>query len=146
MSLEKLKVALKNENHRITKSRLATYEILEKSQLPLSPKDLFEKATEKGVSSLDLVSVYRNLNLFAQLGLAHKVPNGKYSSCDQTHECDRHPHAHVILTCESCGKVFESDEHSKEICDVINLLKKSSSKKIGSISQVTVQGLCKKCH
>ena len=97
--------AMKEANLRITKPRLAVIECLAQSEVPLSPKSIYDSVLKNGGLKIDQVSVYRILEAFAQLNLIHQVfPSGDYLPC--TTRCEHNPN-HIILNCTKCGKVTE---------------------------------------
>lgn len=135
---------LRDHNLRKTQARKEIYELLKKSQFSLSAKEVFEKMGDK--PRTDLVSVYRNLSLFADLGLAHRFQDGKYASCDHDHNCCSREKSqmHFINHCRSCGKSSEIKVHTKELKQIAKQLMKISEM-LTSYNEILVQGLCNKC-
>src|SRR5690242_17677823 len=74
---------LRQGGGRITKPRLALLESLADAERSLSPNDLVERIHhQRGMPEIDLVTVYRNLDSLAELGLVHKVgPEGEFVAC-----------------------------------------------------------------
>jgi Fe2+ or Zn2+ uptake regulation protein len=141
----KLSDKLKDKGLRITSARKEIFNLLEKSQSSLSPKDIYSQI--KKTSTTDLVSVYRNLSLFSELGLAHRFQDGTYSSChhgeNQEHH-NKHEHIHLINHCLKCGKSSEIKSHSKDICHGVNQIKKASTL-LKKHQVIIIQGYCEKC-
>jgi Fe2+ or Zn2+ uptake regulation protein len=99
--------ALKAAQFRITKPRLAIIGCLAHSEVPLSPKNIYENLLKNSDIKVDQVSVYRILETFTQLNLIHQVfPSGDYLPC--TTRCEKNSN-HIILNCTKCGKVTEVD-------------------------------------
>lgn len=140
----KLKSTLRKAGHRVTQSRVVTYKILKDSNQALSPKEAFEKASDMNAPSVDLVSMYRNLNLFVELGLAHRLQDGRYSYCEQESTCQEHPHLHIITSCLSCGSSHEVKSHTQSVCHFADELAKVPIA-LRKLSQVVIQGLCPAC-
>ena len=144
MNDDLLKTALKKNNLRITKARENIFFQLVQSECSLSAQDIFHKIPKN--HGTDLASVYRNLNLFHELGLAHRFQDGTYSSCLHDHEQDHdHQHIHFISHCTQCGKKSEIKEHSEKICQLGGELKKVSPH-LSQLQEVVIQGLCPECH
>lgn len=98
-----LETTISQQGYRLSSARKKILGILELSDQPLSPAALFDKLKEQGETT-SLVTVYRNLDLLARLGLAEKIYNDKgelgYLICKSTH------HHHHIL-CQKCGNTVE---------------------------------------
>lgn len=140
---------LKEKNLRLTQARKEIYQLLQNSEHSLSPKELYNLLREESKNQTDPVSVYRNLNLFSGLGLAHRFQDGKYSSCHQEPAHPRnatdHQHIHFISHCTKCGKSSEIKSHSKEICELAKKLKKLS-KTLADFHEIVIQGHCSDCQ
>ena len=98
---------LKNMGLRVTDPRRAVIDCLASATVPMSPKAIHEAVSLlNNVKGSDQVSVYRTLETLRSLGLIHQVfPDGHFVRC---HEAP-HPKApHVLMSCEHCGKTFES--------------------------------------
>lgn len=134
--------SLKNNNLKLTAARKIVFDALSDSSTALSPKELFKQVAKK----TDLVSVYRNLNLFSEIGIAHRFQDGKYTLCQHKHD-DRghHAHVHIIVNCLSCGLTEEINEHSQDICDIASRLKKYSQP-LKAFESLVLQGQCSKCE
>lgn len=101
---------LKNNGYRITSPRVKIIRQIKK--IPLSAKEIHENLNDK---SIDLVTVYRTLELLTSLGLLTKTTlDGnvvKYEALNYTH--------HHHLVCEKCGRVkdiqMEDEQFFKKI-------------------------------
>lgn len=141
--LERLKDILKDKKLRLTQARIQIFELLNSSDHSLSAKEIFEQISEDDQST-DLVSVYRNLTLFTELGLAHRFQDGRYSSCHHKEEDHHHKHIHIIANCTSCGKSSEVESHSEDVCHMASDFKKLQSP-LKQIKEIVLQGLCSNC-
>ena len=133
--------SLKTHNLKLTAARKIVFEALSQSSRALSPKELFEQVAKK----TDLVSIYRNLSLFADIGVAHRFQDGRYSLCEHEHEeSDGHRHIHIMMNCLGCGLTKEIREHSKELCSIASQLKEYSQPLI-DVESLVLQGQCNDC-
>ena len=85
---------LKQAGFKITKPRKAVIEALQEGHEPKSAQEIHAKLTD-----VDLVSVYRALEVLAELGLAQREDSrgvAKYYLADN---------AHHHITCRKCGKM-----------------------------------------
>lgn len=135
---------LKEKGLRNTQSRLMIFEVLQKTKTALSTKEVYQKLSLQKNLNTDLVSVYRNLDLLTEIGLAHKFQDGRYKSCDHSHKHENHSHMHVLFTCTSCAKTEEVSSHSNKLCALATELKTQSAL-LSQAHEIIVQGLCKKC-
>ncbi|MEO0335038.1 MAG: transcriptional repressor [Pseudomonadota bacterium] len=140
--MNRLEAKLKSEKMRCTEARRQVFATLSSAKKALSVKEIYE--TMKKTCGTDLVSVYRNLELFQQLGLVHEVYPGRFSLCE--HDGDSQPHhVHVVSVCEDCGASEELEGHSRDICKVVNSLKSKASG-LENLKSVTLRGLCSECQ
>ena len=84
---------------RITAARRAVIQVLMDANRPLSPPEILVRG-QKRHPKLGLATVYRTVELFIELKLAHRVHN--------EHECHRYllassSHSHPLV-CSNCGK------------------------------------------
>lgn len=97
-------LVLREHGHRVTAPRLAVWQALVDHGGHLTVKELLEQARrhDRGVN---LASVYRSLDLFAELGLARESHTG-----DDAAEWElSHPDDHFHVVCDTCGRV---DHHA----------------------------------
>ena len=124
---------LKQTGFKLTGSRKEILSVL--SNNPLSPQEVWKALVKKGFS-LDLVTVYRTLELFGNLGLVSKIQfEDKFSRYELTNNHHHH------LVCIKCGVVEDI---------IIN--EETLILKIGKQSDFEVQrhaleffGLCRRC-
>ena len=132
---------LKTKKLRLTKARKMVFQILKNSNKALSPKDIHSKLNEASLNA-DLVSVYRNLTVFSELGLAHRMQDGRYSFCKHEHNDTKH--IHLIMSCTDCGRVEEVESHSHGVCKMAKDLK-SIANHLENVGSITLQGQCTDC-
>lgn len=89
--------------------------------------------------NISLGTVYRNLNLLADMGEAQKIttPNGGDRFDGHTN-----PHYHVI--CNSCGNVFDLELPDEQISEINRLANNHFNGEIGSHT-IIFNGLCPHC-
>ena len=91
---------LKNHGLKITSARIAVLSVLESNHLPLSAEKIYELTKKEG---LNLSTVYRTLNSFAEAGLVKKEINqDKESIFSLESEEDNH-----VLICTKCHKTVK---------------------------------------
>ena len=124
--------------YRITQARRAIVRVLVKEPGHLTPAQVMESA-RRYAPHVGLVTVYRTLDLLAQVGLVRRVhsENGchGYAPVGQGH---RHH-----LVCERCGRVVDF-----EGCDLSELLGRVEAETGYTIREhmLELSGLCPKCH
>ena len=94
---------LQSQGYKITKPRRQVLEVLAIAQQPLSPYDI-QGVLQKQDKYLNHVTIYRILDLFCSLNLAHKVlSNGGFVKCSlcTTEGC------HRFMVCQHCGAIQE---------------------------------------
>ncbi len=89
--------------------------------------------------NISLGTVYRNLNLLADMGEAQKIttPNG-----GDRFDARTDPHYHVI--CNSCGNVFDLELASEHIEEINQIANRHFDGKIDSHS-IIFNGCCPHC-
>jgi Fe2+ or Zn2+ uptake regulation protein len=98
MPLDTLKALLKKNNASLTKPRKVIFNLL-LNQEPQSMQVLVKRAEDK----VDRATVYRTVELFEQLGIAHRLNIGwKYKIELSDVFLGHHHHFH----CNNCGKTF----------------------------------------
>ncbi|MGC9400360.1 MAG: Fur family transcriptional regulator [Anaerolineae bacterium] len=93
---------LSEAGYRVTEPRQAVMEVLQKTERPLKPQEILERGAALR-ANLGLVTVYRTLDLFEQLGLVRRVHRGE--GC-QGYLPASPGHRHVLI-CQSCGRAVE---------------------------------------
>jgi Fe2+ or Zn2+ uptake regulation protein len=105
---------LQAQGYKVTKPRKQVFEVLEGAQRPLSPYEIQRLLKEKD-KYLNHVTIYRILDLFCRLNLAHKMlSSGGFVKCslDAVEGC------HRFLVCQRCGVIQEFAD--KELCQEEN--------------------------
>ena len=137
MKEENIKKQFKTVGLKITPARLAILEAFSNRCHPLSAEDIYKKLKE---NKIDLVTIYRTLASFEEVGILRKVDLHKDS---QFYEINKHHHHHAV--CNRCGFIEELDE-----CGVEKYVSKISSRlsnfKIIKEHSLEFFGLCKKCE
>ena len=97
---------LKQYGLRKTSARIATLDILIRSDVALAHSDIEQALKE----DLDRVTLYRTLSVFEEKGLIHKAYDGgeavKYAICSSA--CNEHEHKddHLHFNCQVCGNTY----------------------------------------
>lgn len=139
MSFEKYAVAvLETNGYKLTNPRIALLKVMAKTKKPCSPYQIQSKLA--GKANLSAVTIYRILNLFAELKLVHKTSLG-FMPCHEF-SCKNDKHCHHQFICQKCDRIEEIH------LDDQNFLKKIAEKfphiKIKSHT-FEFAGMCKKC-
>ena len=109
--VEKSIAQLKNAGLRITQPRMFVLELLSKTTTPLTAHGIHAELVSNN-KSLDLVSVYRILDMLQEQGLVHRdAENGSYFSCMHCKKCPEN--THIFLKCLDCSSVRELDYHGE---------------------------------
>ncbi len=125
---------LRQHDFKVTRARIKILERLEQATKPMTAQELHEKLAD---TKMDLATVYRSLNKFADAGLISRVQLGDEFA---RFEFVKHHHHHIV--CNSCGKVQEV-----ELCN-LNELSKDIAQKTGFRNiahQVVFRGDCQEC-
>lgn len=99
------------KTRRTSKKREKILNVLKKGKGALSASDIHKK-----VSDVDLVTVYRNLEMFVEDGLVKKLSLDKGEAVFEYKEEDHH---HAI--CTDCDKVIHFEASDKEIMKLIHV-------------------------
>jgi Fe2+ or Zn2+ uptake regulation protein len=93
----------RRDGRRVTRSREAILAILERTHHPLSVAEIHE-ALKREKISVDLVTVYRTLSVFKELGMISRVElqegQFRYELC---HGREHHHH----IRCRGCGRIAD---------------------------------------
>ena len=87
---------------RITRPRREIMAVLERSTVPLAPTEILDQA-QRACPHIGLVTIYRALTLYCDLGLARRVyyADGGYGYALAS------PGHHHVLICRRCGQAVE---------------------------------------
>ncbi|MBP9920937.1 Fur family transcriptional regulator [Proteiniclasticum ruminis] len=127
---------LKKHSIKVTKPRMAIYELLEKEHTGIGADYIYSTLLKEN-HSINLSTVYRTLELFEEKNLIQKYDLGekKYNF-----SLIRHGHHHIV-ECDSCHKVINLDCPMKQIEDLI-------TKETGfhlTEHHLELKGICKDC-
>lgn len=114
---------------RLTQKRQQILDVLKKQHGTLSASDIHTCLPE-----IDLVTIYRNLDLFVKEKLIKQVHLG---GGEAQYEYQNEPHHHAV--CTNCEKVIHFTAPDEKIKKLLGL----EDFKVDEI-EVTVRGLCKK--
>lgn len=111
---------------RITKKRKKILDLLKKTKKPLSTSEV-----RSAIGDIDLVTVYRNLELFVKEGMVQTVQADRETlKYEYTGE---HKHHHAV--CESCHEIYH-------IRIAPEALKSFIPKHLTGAYEVTIRGRC----
>ncbi len=133
-----LRKVLAGASRRVTAQRTLLLELLQQSPEHMDAEELHQKAREQN-ARMSLSTVYRNLQLFKELGLVQE-----HHFIEEHHHYEAKTEAeHQHLLCVSCGKVVEF------ACPVSQKMKEETAEKYDfDIFEVEVRmiGLCSDCR
>ena len=124
-------------SQRSTEQRELIREILQQADEHLDADKIYEQARQRS-SSISLSTIYRNLQLFKELGL---VEEHQFGSRRHYETIPQAKHHHLI--CLGCGRVFEFR------CPSTDKLKSRISKEAGfrvTDTEVRLSGYCPECQ
>lgn len=102
---------LRAQGYKMTRPREKVLEVLEEAEKPFSPYDIQKVLARQG-KHLNHVTIYRILDLFCHLNLAHKLPSsGKFVKCRLGNKAG----CHRFTVCRQCGAIQEFA--TNELCD-----------------------------
>lgn len=128
---------LRQAGYRLTMPRLAVLQVLEESDEGLGPKEVHQQG-KMICASLGLVTVYRTLELLAELGLVRRVHSEQNCHGYASAGTDRH---HLI--CQGCHRVVEFP------CDGLGGLTEAVRRQTGYTITghlLELSGLCPNCQ
>ena len=96
---------------RLTKKREKILNVLKKHKGTLSANDIHKKLPE-----IDLVTIYRNLDLFTKEKVITKVQLG---TDEVQYEYQKEPHHHAV--CTDCSKVIHFSASNEKIKKILGL-------------------------
>lgn len=140
-NLDTVKQKLYDKDYKLTPQRRVILEVFTKSkEKHLSAEDVWGMV-KKTYPEVGLATVYRTLDLFAELDVLHKMDfgdgRGRYEFC----ESEVHQHHHLI--CLNCGSVTEFEDDLLE-CLESEIEKKNQFKILNH--ELKFYGHCEKCR
>ena len=132
---------------RLTAPRIAIIDVLSNTSEHFSAEDVY-MVVHKTCPSIGLTTVYRNLELLTNWGIAHKFDFGdgkaRYELVEDLHRLGHHHH----LVCMNCKKIIDYSDFIDEEIEFLKRAEKYLSEKYNfKISSHILQfnGMCKKC-
>jgi Fur family ferric uptake transcriptional regulator len=117
---------IKQSGYKLTRPRSLVLDILESTRKPICAQEMHKKLNKK----IDLVSIYRTLNLLASIGVVFKE---NYDGKESYYLSDKQHH-HIM--CRKCG-------HSE--CLPCHHIFKNIKNFTDISHNITISGICKKC-
>jgi Fur family ferric uptake transcriptional regulator len=129
---------LRQHEYKITPQRRAVLSVIAQSHDHLTPAGIFEKVHQKQ-PNVGLVTVYRTLDILAELGLICEVHAG--GNC-RSYLMRRPSGHHHHLICSNCGAVVDFTD-----CDLSKLEKRLSKETSFEINGHLLEftGFCRDC-
>ncbi|MBX3095566.1 MAG: transcriptional repressor [Fimbriimonadaceae bacterium] len=131
---------MRSHGLRVTSPRLLVLRTLFCSKQPLNAQQIHQGVRDAG-GHLDVVTVYRILAAFQEIGLVHFIGvSGGYSACSLG-ECHEEDSEHAV--CETCGRVIE--------LEVPELIRQSVSVPLEGVGfsarsvRIEILGQCQSC-
>ena len=135
---------MKKAGWRITEQRKAIYKILSEKKEPISPKEILK--IHKSIypeKSMDLVTIYRIMDKFQEIGLIHKIGQGaQYVVCEHL-GCQSS--FHIIEFCKICKSAVEKHVPHELVSKVFDFVKDKHGF-ISSEHSFCLEGYCSKCQ
>ncbi|GJL65493.1 MAG: transcriptional repressor [Nitrospirales bacterium] len=131
---------LRAAGHRLTRTRRAVLEVLERTKYPLSASELYERLTKNKVA-IDLVTVYRTLSVLRELGVVAQIELHKEGQARFEIRHGREHHHHI--RCQTCGKIADL-----LLCPLKKLTAFIEKETQFVVNEHTLEfsGLCPKCQ
>lgn len=138
---------LKNQGYRLTIPREAIIEVLRSTLDHLSAEDIYMK-THKKYPAIGLTTIYRTLELLAQMKMVVKFDFGDgRSRYELSEEYGTKKHHHHLI-CTRCTKIIDYTDFVDEELELIEKTEKRLSKKYNfqpSGHMISFTGLCSEC-
>lgn len=134
-----LQSKLNQEGMRLTRPRQAVMEILTGATVPLSPQSIHQRSL-KTDEEIGLVTVYRTLDLLAELGLVRRVHD--HDECQGYVLASPGHHHHLI--CRKCGKAVEFTGED-DLTSMLDRIRRQTGYNIDE-HILQLYGLCPKCQ
>lgn len=143
----KWKHRFKGNVSRWTVPREAILEFLSRSPKHMSAKEIYA-SLYKSYPGMGLTTVYRTLELLAQMGLITKLTLGDGQSRYEFKSGEKKDHHHHLI-CTKCGKIIDYTEFLDEELELVRNTEKRLAKKYDfKIFDHNIEflGICKKCQ
>ena len=130
---------LQSWGYKVTRPRRQVLEVLSRAQRPLSPYEIQRRLRQQG-KRLNHVTIYRTLNLFCSLNIAHKLlSTGGFVKCTLGDK----EGCHRFMVCQRCGAIQEFAD--RELCSQ----ESKSTRDLGFHAECHLSessGLCSDCY
>jgi Fur family transcriptional regulator, ferric uptake regulator len=134
-----LATVLRSHGHRVTRPRLAVWEVLVGAGQHLTAEQV-TAGTHAAGHDVDVASVYRTLDLLEELGL---VRSSRLGDVDASRWELAHPDEHFHLVCTVCGDV---DHHiGSLVAQIHDHLDHGHGFAVDEVD-LTVRGRCARCR
>jgi Fe2+ or Zn2+ uptake regulation protein len=124
------------QGHPRTRQRKLLLELIKQANGHIDAKELFKRASERD-KSIGPATIYRNLNLFKQIGLIDEKRLGRTQCYYESTGSPQHQH----LVCRDCGKVIDFECPLSEIVDRVKREQAFTVTK----AEVYLEGYCSQC-
>jgi len=139
MSLQPYTNNLREAGYRMTASRRAVARVLRDAEHWLNPEEILTRG-QMHCPSLGLVTVYRTLALFSELGLVRRVH--AWQGCHGYVAADL-DHGHHIV-CRGCRQVIEF-QGTEDLAPLIHAIQEKTGFVVDS-HMLELHGLCPQCQ
>ena len=136
-SREEIAETIRKSGHRATSQRIVVYEALWKAGSHPNVSDIHKYAS-KTDPTISLATVYKNLQLFSEIGLVREM-----GFRDGSTRYDPDVDFHINLVCNKCGRIDDFDCVSFE--EIAPNLKQRADFEVQS-HNFEVRGLCSRCR
>ena len=138
----------KFESHasRLTAPREAILKFLSNSTRHLSAKEIYA-SLHRSYPGMGLSTVYRTLDLLAQMGIVAKLSLGDGQSRYELKSKNKGEHHHHLI-CTNCGEIINYSEFLDEELRLVRKTEDRLAKKYNFVIQdhnIEFLGICKKC-
>jgi len=140
-TVDVLKQKLYDKEYKLTPQRRVVLEVFANNpEKHLSAEDVYDKVRET-YPEIGLATVYRTLDLFAELDILQKMDFGDGRARYEFSESEVHHHHHLI--CLKCGSVTEFEDDLLEALEAV-IEKKNHFEIINH--ELKFYGYCNKCR
>lgn len=141
LTIEDVKALLRAKEYKLTPQRQLIMQVfLEVVDKHLSAEDVYN-IVKKTDPDIGLATVYRTLDLLADLGVLNKMDFGDGRARYEINQGDTHQHHHLL--CLSCGSVKEFEDDLLEKLEEV-IAKKSKFQIVDH--QLKFYGYCSDCQ
>ncbi|MDI6690221.1 MAG: Fur family transcriptional regulator [Actinomycetota bacterium] len=134
---------MRSRGFKLTSQRIRILKTLSKLQKHLEAEEIYRWVNRES-PTIGLATVYRTLDLFADLGIVKVLDFG-----EEHRHYEISPEHHHHLVCLECGRVEEFDEQMIARLEMVNKLEEDLSERFGFKiidHQLEFYGYCSKCR